>query len=108
MELPEYIKYRYQLTADVDSHLADIILSVDEKRYLESVNHGRRKTEFIAGRIIVRQLAGDVLACPPQDVPLMVKGDGSLALAETALSVFVSAYAHWGLCGRCNERRHWN
>ncbi len=87
---------------DVEMHLADSILSGDEKRYLGTVRHEGRLREYVAGRILARQLAGRILSCLPQDVPLTVLSDGSLELSGTAFSISL-AHSHQGVCAAVAE-----
>ena len=97
MVLPADIAYTHSRIEDVDLRLADTILSAREFAYLETVTHEGRQTEYTAGRIVARQLAGEVLQLPPQEVPLDVAADGSLVLTghDVGLSL---AHAHNGVC----------
>lgn len=97
MDLPDHIVYTYQALADVPLHLADDILSEQERAYLETVSHDGRRREYTAGRIVAREFAGGILDLDPKVVPLSVAEDGSLQLPGTDFNISL-AHSHEGVC----------
>ncbi len=89
----------------MDLRLAGSILSPRELAYLDTVSHAGRQTEYTAGRIVARQLAGEALQLAPQDVPLDVAEDGSLVLTGHNVGLSL-AHAHNGVCAAVAQSTH--
>lgn len=97
MQLPGHIFYAYAQLADLDVQVGDVLLSEQERAYLETVRHEGRRQEYTAGRVLARRLAATHLQCAPEAVPLVVADDGSLRLERSAFSISL-AHSAGGVC----------
>ena len=70
-------------------------LTPDERRSAEGLRDDARD-RFVTGRAALRRLLGEHLACPPEEVPLVLGAEGKPALDPRAGSTLHFSVAHSG------------
>ncbi len=71
------------------------ILSDDERQRAAKIRSLPHRTEFLATRILLRELLGAVLGCPPAAVPILRKPGGKLHLAGDQSEFSLSHSGGW-------------
>ena len=76
--------------ARVEVHLAvptsalaaagEAVLSAEEARRAAAFQHAGARAQFLVGRWLARSVLGEVLGCPPREVPLALGERGALAV----------------------------
>lgn len=97
MELPGHISYTYRRLEEIAPERGLQVLSDKEQVFLGQISNKKRRLEYIAGRLVARELAGEALRCKPEDVDLRIHEDGALFLHNVSYGISL-AHTHNGVC----------
>ena len=97
MELPGHISYAYRRLEEIAAERGLQVLSDKEQVFLDQISSKKRRLEFISGRLVARELAGEALGCKPEEVDLRIHEDGSLFLHNVSCGISL-AHTHNGVC----------
>jgi 4'-phosphopantetheinyl transferase len=90
MNLPEDITLKWLAYDPAEETRWYEVLSEEELHRMKSFGSIQRRRSFMAGRVALRSLLADRLACQPADVPLYVAPDGAVEVLDEPFHVSLS------------------